>query len=80
GEASETSDVAQAKSVGSSCNGRWTANIAGQVDEFFPYAALFAWQPPETDTFPGSSGGPRAIDTYPRYILSVISDRQSAEE
>jgi hypothetical protein len=51
-----------------SSNGFFTVNFAGEEQGFFPYAALFAWQPPQTNTFPEGGGGPRSVDAYPRYV------------
>jgi hypothetical protein len=49
-------------------DGFFTVNIGSQEQRGFSYAALFAWQPPQTDTFPGSGGGTRSVDAYVRYI------------
>ncbi|MCU0533151.1 MAG: PEP-CTERM sorting domain-containing protein [Hydrococcus sp. Prado102] len=57
-------------------DGRWTLNFAGEEQEIFSTAALFAWQPPQTDTLPGSIGRPRSVDTDYRSMFSYSKYEQ----
>jgi hypothetical protein len=54
-------------------SGTGTVNINGEIETFSPYAQLYAWQPPETDIYPGSNGGPRSV-AYGRSPLASIRE------